>query len=217
MEDPATKRQQPRNYLETLEQRVSQLENQLRQEVSKHSHQDSTFSEVDFPDTSSQHLFSADWSSQSGKVGSTEPTGVETEDHQDIDEIATRVGLLSVAAGAEPRYLGPSSAMTLCRIINPSLLRAIPKSSRPLRSDTQSSSISSPFVLPDAENCFKLSNAYFDQIHTQYPFLHEPTFRACEAQCLPLDTTNPSELGSYSLFSLYMVFLSFFFQKLCTF
>lgn len=209
VEDPATKRQQPRNYLETLEQRVAELENQLQQERSKSQQDSSLFSEVDFQEGGySQSVFGADWSSNSDRMGSADTTKVET-DADDMNDIATKVGLLSVAAGAEPHYLGSSSAITLCRIINSALVQALPKRGRQnsARHSNDSHSASSPFMFPNSENCVRLSDAYFDQIHTQYPFLHEPTFRSWEASFLPSEMSNMSDLGSFSSFALYMVSL----------
>lgn len=144
-------------------------------------------------------------------MGSTDTTQVET-DADDMNDIATKVGLLSVAAGAEPHYLGSSSAITLCRIINSALVQALPKKGRQdsARRSNDNHSASSPFMFPNSENCVRLSDAYFDQIHTQYPFLHEPTFRSWEATFLPSEMANMSDLGSFSSFALYMVGLQFF-------
>lgn len=212
VEDPATKRQQPRNYLETLEQRVEELENKLQQARSK-SHEDSSlFSQAGFQEGGySQSVFGADWSSSSDYMGSADTTKVKT-DTEDMNDIATKVGLLSVAAGAEPHYLGSSSAITLCRIINSALVQALPKKGRPnsARHSNDSHSASSPFMFPNSESCVRLSDAYFDQIHTQYPFLHEPTFRSWEASFLPSEMSNMSDLGSFSSFALYMVGLQSF-------
>lgn len=59
--------------------------------------------------------------------------------------------------------------------------------------------------MPDSGSCTKLSDAYLEQIHAQYPFLHEATFRQWEAQFfLPSEVADMWQLSQLSLFFLYM-------------
>ncbi|KAL2854996.1 fungal-specific transcription factor domain-containing protein [Aspergillus pseudoustus] len=176
VEDPATRRQHPRNYLETLEQRVAFLEDTLKQYR---------------PDLANDHLSqytthpqpeSARAQFRMPQQDSENSTGTGTG----LDELASKVGLLSLnAAGAEPHYLGSSSTFAFSRLINSSLRRV---NGDPLLSSSSSSSSSSalpsPCPLPEYGIAVQLSNVFFTHVHPQYPFLHEPTFRAWEEAML---------------------------------
>ncbi|KPM46480.1 hypothetical protein AK830_g220 [Neonectria ditissima] len=186
VEDPATKKHRPRDYLETLEQRVAFLEGVLK------SYR---------PDLANDHLFQDEplrpqsQSSSSLVTQSIEdqysgsPTLPRTDDednqHGGLDQLASKVGLLSLnAAGAEPPYLGSSSTFAFSRLINSSLRQVVLSNSHTGsfgQNEDESSMLPTPCLLPDYDTAVKLSNAYFQNIHTQYPFLHEPTFRAWEA------------------------------------
>src|SRR5688572_5249926 len=101
VEDPATKRHRPRNYVEQLEERVRLLELQLHEANSQSStacepsaSQSSTLTEPDLEHT------------KEGYTGDCE------------DDLASMVGTLSLnAAGAEPTYLGPSSTFAFTRFV----------------------------------------------------------------------------------------------------
>ncbi|KAF5640181.1 positive regulator of purine utilization [Fusarium sp. NRRL 25303] len=109
------------------------------------------------------------------------------EERFELDDLSSMIGTLSLnAAGAEPSYLGASSAFAFARFIKPSIRQAVAS----LPPEISSISIShshghasyppEPCPLPDYQTAVKLSNAYFQNIHPQYPFLHEPTFRLWE-------------------------------------
>ena len=182
VEDPTTRRHQPRNYLELLEQRVAFLERTLKQY---------------HPDLADDHLVEPDLSQLKGNLPSSPiqtPQSVDmhqqhswlAEDQYDkLDDLASQVGLLSLnAAGAEPHYLGSSSTFAFSRVINSSLRQVVLKkpgntTSAELKEDF-SSNLPAPCLLPENETALRLSNAYFQNIHPHYPFLHEPTFRAWE-------------------------------------
>lgn len=118
---------------------------------------------------------------------STSPrTDDEIKENEGLDELSSKVGLLSLnAAGAEPYYLGSSSTFAFSRLINSSLrqvvLRDPDTDTQPGKKGDDVASLPTPCLLPDYDTAVKLSNAYFQNIHTQYPFLHEPTFRTWEA------------------------------------
>lgn len=89
------------------------------------------------------------------------------------------------ASGNERRYLGQSSTVSFSRIISSSLLKAAPnKYHQALTDTTESEAQQFPCLLPNANSARALSDAYFRSIQQQYPFLHEPTFRAWEAELL---------------------------------
>jgi hypothetical protein len=113
-------------------------------------------------------------------------TDDEDNEPDEIDELASKAGLLSLnAAGAEPYYLGSSSTFAFSRLINSSLRRVVLTSSnRPGtlgQPEDSQNVLPAPCLLPSYETAVRLSDAYFRNIHTQYPFIYEPTFRAWEA------------------------------------
>lgn len=107
-------------------------------------------------------------------------------DNGTVEDLASKVGTLSLnAAGAEPHYLGSSSTFAFARLLKPALNQLALEPVVTL--ETQSSvldSIPTMCPLPNYEVAVSLSNAFFENICTQYPFLHEPTFRAWESAIL---------------------------------
>lgn len=211
MEDPATRRRQPRNYLETLEQRVAQLESILQSQGSTDTHSESPYGSFshDYPLAvpSPSLLMGAETPGIAQRLHSQPlPPQREKEDPSEMNDLASKVGMLNLAAGAEPHYLGPSSAVSLCRMISPALLQAVPR--RPeTNAHGRQFDMGGPYAcpFPDSKACLRMSEAYFQHIHPQYPFLHEPTFRLWEARLLLSEGSDNSELDSLSLFFLYMV------------
>ncbi|ORY56987.1 fungal-specific transcription factor domain-containing protein, partial [Pseudomassariella vexata] len=165
VEDPATRRHQSRNYVETLEEKVALLEDQLRRAHSREPDSGTTAPAID----------------NAHPLGPTASGPTETEDS--VDELSSKVGMLAFRVdGEEPSYLGSSSPFAFSRIIHSSLRQPFPRN----RSDTfgppqDDTSLPTPCLLPQYEFGITLSNAYFENIHAQYPFLHEPTFRRWEA------------------------------------
>ncbi|KAF2489230.1 hypothetical protein BU16DRAFT_531570 [Lophium mytilinum] len=204
VEDPVTKRHQPRNYLETLEQRVAFLEDILK---------------CHHPDLADDHLFSGDLhqthvrSSPASYDGQWDIAEASNE-RNGLDDLASNVGLLSLnAAGAEPHYLGSSSTFAFSRLINLSLRQVVLKAPKTCGSSGPSkyepSMLPSPCALPDHDIGIRLSNAYFQNIHFQYPFLHEPTFREWEAAVAkrpsPFDDLTPDPVALFFVNMVYAV------------
>ena len=190
VEDPTTKRHQSRNYVETLEERVALLEEQLRRARSD----DQASSKTPHTTQDPAHCRLA---------------GSETSGEGDgTNELSFKVGMLGLRAnGDEPHYLGSSSAFAFSRIIHSSLRQSFPGApsevSNVLEEDI---SQSSPCPLPDPELGISLSNAYFENIHPQYPFLHEPTFRLWEKKLIePFTPIGPLEFDPIPLFFINMV------------
>ncbi|KAK6381560.1 hypothetical protein LTS17_004618 [Exophiala oligosperma] len=206
VEDPATKRHQPRNYLETLEERVVYLE----RFIAEHTRVD------DDPLTQSQGVLQRHDSASNHTVATQLPDfdeehenpstlGKPDEDYDEVSDLASKVGMLSFAAGAEPHYLGSSSTFAFSRVINSALLQAISrKPGGSTRHQQDKSSLPTPCLLPDYDDCVRLSDAYFREVHAQYPFLHEPSFRDWEAKIMPSDATDLSHPDPAHLFFLYM-------------
>ncbi|KAJ5220257.1 hypothetical protein N7468_009461 [Penicillium chermesinum] len=205
VEDPATKRHQPRNYLETLEHRVAQLEGILQRQSNHDASHGDSHHELSLSDLPYDFMIGAATSEDAPRYASQSlPPAVETQESLEMNDLVSKVGMLNVAAGAEPHYLGPSSAVNFCRIISPALLQAVPR--RPDSGLGQQSEPAVPYAcpFPDARTCLQMSDAYFQHIHPQYPFLHEPTFRGWEAKLFLSEAPDPSDLDSKSTFFLYM-------------
>ena len=195
VEDPITKRQQPRNYIESLEQRVAQLENALAQQESSPQ-----ASVLPANNVIADH---------------TQPIE-QAEEASPADIFASKVATLGFnAAGVEPRYLGQSSALSFSRMISSSLLKSAPlKDAGSLPAQSEESSQQIACLLPEYASAVSLSNAYFRSIQQQYPFLHEPTFRKWE-----IDIVRPNKRIEQSdylpLFFLYAVSVSISTQERC--
>lgn len=130
------------------------------------------------------------------------------EDEDGVSDLASKVGVLTLnAAGAEPHYLGSSSAFAFSRIVNSSLRQVVPGNPTAGFGLTEEpSSMLSPCLLPDYDSCLTLSNAYFQNLHPQYPFLHEPTFRCWERGLIgPSEATETPNFDPIPSFFVNMV------------
>lgn len=132
------------------------------------------------------------------------------------DQRAHEIGLISVGAKADQKYIGPSSGYFLARL----LLACSPRvdtddahistvdtpTSRSLMNDLVDV-MHGPFPLPAQPLAVRLSRIYFDTIQPQWPILHEPSFRAAMDQLL-LDQhtlTAPQTGDPHVHFQVYMV------------
>ena len=104
------------------------------------------------------------------------------------DELSAKVGLLALnSPGTEPKYLGSSSAFAFSRAVNSSLRKLKAKAlveTRMSEDTTAMSQMVLPCPMPSLATGAILSNAYFEHVHTQYPFLHEGTFRGWERRIM---------------------------------
>lgn len=190
IEDPATKRQIPRNYLETLEKRVDFLQGLLQQQgqpIQSHVSPGE-------PDLSRAHRLNPE------EIAYASRTASNQDGNDDSTDLVSKAGVLSLhASGAEPHYFGASSMFSFSRIMHSCVRQGLNEGpsgdSNSLLDDVNASSIG-PCQLPSYDIAIALSNAFFDNVHMQYPFLHEPTFRKWEKNALVPDsrTTNPTEL-----------------------
>jgi hypothetical protein len=114
----------------------------------------------------------------------------KTENSSSMDHLSSEVALLCLsAAGQEPRYFGPSSAVSFSHIASQAmgLKRATnsPLLRRPVLNNlSKAQSNGQPVLtLPPLDEAGRLTSAYFENIHPQYPFLHQPTFKLWEQEC----------------------------------
>jgi hypothetical protein len=117
------------------------------------------------------------------------------------------------AAGAEPHYLGSSSTFAFSRLLNSSLRGLVAERHSGSALDQHSNNSPThpiPCLLPDYGTAVTLSDAYFHNIHPQYPFLHEPTFREWELSIVSgLVEFDDVTSDPVALFFLHMVMLRF--------
>ncbi|KAK5630613.1 hypothetical protein RRF57_006328 [Xylaria bambusicola] len=97
--------------------------------------------------------------------------------------LSHEVGLVSLGANRDPRYIGPSSGYIFCKLMLAASSRAV-KTARPANSSTPSIApylrqlvieTQGPISITQ-DQAVNLCQTYFDIIHVQYPFLHYPTF-----------------------------------------
>lgn len=181
-QDPATKRAHPRGYIESLEQHIAFLEGTLR-EIRPEIDIDRLTSLTALDCTLEK---SASNKQASSERRNTSPAKDDAESGNNGDDSTSSdlsgLGLLYLrSAGGEPHYFGSSSAIAFSRMFSASL-RAVRNQGPGLTMSgiTDSSvlqrPIPTPVPLPDPTLTSMLCNAYFDQVHPQFPFLHRPTF-----------------------------------------
>lgn len=113
--------------------------------------------------------------------------------------LLSQAGTLSLrASGADPHYFGASSMFSFSRMLHSCVRQnahEILGGSGPSMTGTNELAVS-PCLLPPFEVAVKLSDAYFESVHLQYPFLHEPTFRNWELLAHGLESrpATPVEL-----------------------
>jgi hypothetical protein len=127
-------------------------------------------------------------------------------DDESLREITDQVGLVSVSTGADLRYLGPSSGLFFTKFVLTGLGRRIQE---PLNLDSMNGLPSVPADLliaqpsdipPDQKHAKWLSEAYFETVHLQFPFLHKPTHMETIRKLY-----DGLEVGPHSEFQVFMV------------
>lgn len=138
------------------------------------------------------------------------PASVDAEDP--ADQLSAEVALLCLnAAGREPHYFGPSSAVSFSRIVSaamnlPKKVGSSQRSNAGVESIGWGSTRPPPIPFPMPALASTLSKAYFDNIHPQYPFLHRPTFQYWQELCLKADAGGGlAVVGDLPLFFCWMV------------
>ena len=220
MEDPATGLHRPRDYMQSLEARVAYLEGLLQQTR---------------PDVAIDHLMgfrgegpaaptlendvttnatpnvasgSCDMLPEAhGLDDVPAPASVDAEDP--ADQLSAEVALLCInAAGGEPHYFGPSSAVSFSRIVSAAinLPRKVGRSTDGVEQLGWRSTRPLPISFPIPALASTLSKAYFDNIHPQYPFLHRPNLQFWEDTCLKANASGAlNAAGDVPLFFCWMV------------
>ncbi|PVH98528.1 hypothetical protein DM02DRAFT_595836 [Periconia macrospinosa] len=196
VEDPATGLCRPRDYLKSLEARVAYLESLLQQAR---------------PEVALDHFEGPQQGGQVNAQSAVDATSPEVINEENVDDLSTDVALLCLsAAGREPHYFGPSCAVSFSKIVSAAMgLHRRTGSSQRSASEAHAPevhrTVSVPF--PSQSLASKLSQAYFKNIHPQYPFLHKPTIIAWEEACETAHGTGNLEgAGELALFFVLMIY-----------
>lgn len=240
VEDPGTGLHRPRDYMKSLEARVAYLEGLLQQarpEVALdhfgpgEGDRDADSSPAPpgpapaatsppMPVRQMPSSFPTLPEPSSIEDGSGFPRGLQLSsveaDDQHVDVLSSEVALLCLnAAGREPHYFGPSSAVSFSRIVSVTMGLATGArggSSQSTRGDNRRTGIGPevprdvPLRLPSPRLRANLSEAYFKNIHPQYPFLHKPTFDIWEESCMRASLEGSlHNVSGVSLFFVLMV------------
>ncbi|KAL1875491.1 hypothetical protein VTK73DRAFT_10041 [Phialemonium thermophilum] len=215
VEDPATGIHRPRDYIHSLEARVAFLEELLRNSCPDvaldhfagsdafpsppNPHQPGAdFSPISLPETGAVNQASVPGESNrdpaEGPRAVSRRQASELEDNSEIDVLSSEVAFLCLsAAGREPHYFGPSSAVSFSRIAGATMglghvgggksqLGAAYGAEKRDLTLVDYHDIQEQFPSPDAAK--RMSLAYWNNVHGQYPFLHRPTVDASEQICL---------------------------------
>ncbi|KAI1350776.1 fungal-specific transcription factor domain-containing protein [Xylaria sp. FL0043] len=97
--------------------------------------------------------------------------------------LSHEIGLVSLGANRDPRYIGPSSGYVFCKL----MLAASNRAGETTGAVDSSTPAVAPYLRELAiktqgpisitkDQAVNLCRTYFDIIHVQYPFLHQPTF-----------------------------------------
>lgn len=120
------------------------------------------------------------------------------------ERLAHEIGLVSVTAGQDLRYVGPSSGYSFAKLLFASIGRR--NTTRRQNGHVQATATIaneafqvSPAPLPSSlDNAVQLSRAYWDTVHCQYPILHKPTHAKLMAHVLSTDI--PSHVAAFQVF-----------------
>jgi hypothetical protein len=111
---------------------------------------------------------------------------ISTNPNEQQTGLAHEIGLVSLSAGTDPKYIGPSSGYFFAKLVLACARqgqRGLPRQELAQTAESLSAhlffqgALSIPATpLPESmEYAVKISEAYFETIHLQYPFLHQPS------------------------------------------
>ncbi|KAH7346719.1 fungal-specific transcription factor domain-containing protein [Rhexocercosporidium sp. MPI-PUGE-AT-0058] len=120
------------------------------------------------------------------------------------ERLAHEIGLVSVTAGQDLRYVGPSSGYSFAKLLFASIGRRSTSRRQNGHSEAISTVASEAFQvglasLPSSfENAVQLSQAYWDTVHFQYPILHQSTHAKLMSHVFA--TESPSPVAAFQVF-----------------
>lgn len=193
--EPVTGREISRNYMEILEGKIDSLQGELSI-AKKNGYTPSADSVVL---NNENEIESQEREKDGGRLRSVDK------------DLATEVGYITLTAGAEPRFLGPSSAYSIAKVIHHSIHYYKQERGENLANGSDFSSdgsrnndqiVTEPvFVKPSLEVAQRLMKAYLHGVQLQYPFLEWTWVQECFEEVMNNDSEN-----TISLFFIYMIF-----------
>ncbi|KAI1375622.1 transcriptional regulatory protein GAL4 [Hypoxylon crocopeplum] len=208
--DPSTNRRHPRNYVDSLEQHnasleqhVAVLEGALRE---LHPNLDiDNLTSLNIQSIATTDGISAhgeDLSDMQARSRSADSPTFQQGGH--ADDISNLDLLCLRAAGGDPHYFGTSSDFSLTKLFS-ATLRGVQSQGPGLTmggisnsTEVLSRPLPTPIQLPERPVLVRLTSAYFDQAHPQFPLLHRPTYLEWEGAVLRArekgEIPNPTHL-----------------------
>ncbi|KAL6895202.1 DNA-binding domain-containing protein [Trichoderma longibrachiatum] len=190
--DGGTSREIPRNYLTDLEARVAWLESIVRDRCP----------DVDLASGPGRPL-RAHASALDRGQSSSRQASQESPDETSPHEITEQMSLVSISGGSDLRYLGPSSGLFFTKFVLAGLAHVADIETVNLRGSTCKDDDA---LLPgdlvdlqakdfpnDKRQTLFLTQIYFDSVHLQFPFLHEPSHHAIIDKLYNGETLDPLE------------------------
>ena len=144
---------------------------------------------------------------QTGSAFSTRQLD-EIDNASPQSSLAHEVGLVSLSAGNDPKYIGPSSGYFFTKLLLTATARTEGQpqsaSETELAGYERDSALSrelfqsTPTDLPASRGlAMRLSDAYFRTVHQQYPFLHQPTHESLVNQVY--DSEEPDIVAAFQV------------------
>lgn len=237
VEDPSTGLHRPRDYMKSLEARVAYLEGLLQESrpevavdhfprfgdyqasldyIARSRDTAPGQSHISAPNSATTTL------SPLRDVAAEEANNYASTTDERPQDLPSEVALLCIsAAGREPQFFGASSAVSFSRIVSATMGMGrkgakAGNSQQSARGSRQPIGTSfhadrtpqrTSIRLPTAEMRPLLLEAYFQNIHPQYPFLHRPTFNKWENDCWRAASDGTLDLlPDMTVFSALMVY-----------
>jgi Fungal specific transcription factor domain len=117
--------------------------------------------------------------------------------------LAHEIGLVSSSAGTDPRYIGPSSGYFFAKLVltcarragqalGPSHRTNVEPNRSQLSMQRKLLQIPPTPLPPSIDYTFQVSKAYFETVHSQYPFLHQPSHIKLIEHVYTADVVDPN-------------------------
>ncbi|CAH0021252.1 unnamed protein product [Clonostachys rhizophaga] len=179
VEDNATGQPRPRNYVQELERKIAHLQGVLSQAGPGHNVQQSSCN-----GEASCNLQTQTQANDLPLEYDTPRVSASPHEQEPPDKLSNDVAWLCVkTAGQDSEYLGPTSAVSLARVVSSAM--KLPKGGGSAgydegigstRTHTVPAHRVNGITSAPASHRAMLATVYLENIHPQYPFLHWPTF-----------------------------------------
>ena len=131
--------------------------------------------------------------------GESRTQHLSLSDEPQPERLAHEIGLVSVTAGQDLRYVGPSSGYFLAKVVLASAGRrgrnvrsTQVQGHHPVSALTREAFHIRPTELPsNLEHAIELSQTYWETVHLELPFVHQPSHNKLIEQVYSTDDPNP--------------------------